>query len=74
MKTSGSLWRYYKDIPGVNNNGNIVNFNEANATDSFNYKSKITDQTDNDGEIDNAEIMLPLKYLSNLENSWKAFD
>ena len=31
-KTSGSLWQYCKDIPAVNN-GNIVNFNEANDTD-----------------------------------------
>ena len=23
-KTSGSLWQYCKDIPAVNNNGNIV--------------------------------------------------
>ena len=37
-KTSGSLCQYYKDITAVNNNGNIVNFNEANAADSFNYK------------------------------------
>ena len=40
-RTSGSLWKYCKDIPAVNNNGNIVNFNEANATDSFNSKAKI---------------------------------
>ena len=31
----------------------------------FTSKSKITSQTDNDGEIDNVEIMIPLKYLSN---------
>ena len=36
-KTSGSLWQYCKD---VNNNGKIVNFNEGNATDSFNSKAK----------------------------------
>ena len=35
------------------------------ATDSFNYKAKFTGQTDNNGWIDNAEIMVPLKYLSN---------
>ena len=64
-KTSGSLWQYCKDIPAVNNNGNIVNFNGANATDSFNFKAKITGQTDDDGEIDNVEIIVPLKYLSN---------
>ena len=28
-KTSGSLWQYCKDIPAVNNNGDIVNFNEV---------------------------------------------
>ena len=37
-KTSGSLWQYCKEIPA----GNIVIFNGANATDSFNFKAKIT--------------------------------
>ena len=45
-KTSGSLWQYCKDIPAVNNNDNIVDFNRASATDSFNFKAKITGQTD----------------------------
>ena len=36
-KTSGSLWQYCKDIPAVNNDGNIVDFNEANAADLFNF-------------------------------------
>ena len=58
-KTSGSLWQYWKDIPAVNNYGNVVNFNGDNATDSFNSKAKITGQTDDDGEIDNVEIMVP---------------
>ena len=31
-KTSGSLWQYCKDILAVNNNGDIVDFNGANAT------------------------------------------
>ena len=44
-KTSGSLWQYCKDIPAVNNNGTIVNFNSDNDTDSFIFKAKITDQT-----------------------------
>ena len=39
-KTSGSLWQYCKDIPAVNNNGDIVIFNGANDTDSLNFKSK----------------------------------
>ena len=70
-KTSGSLWQYCKDIPAVNNAGDIVDFNGANATDSFNFKTKITGQTvfDNNngnvaGRVD-VEIMVPLKYLNN---------
>ena len=37
-KIFGSLWRYCKEIPTVNNNGNIVDFNGSNETDSFNFK------------------------------------
>ena len=59
-KTSGSLWQYCKEIPAVNNAGNIIDFNGANATDSFNFKTEITGQTNNDGII-NVEIMVPLK-------------
>ena len=68
-KTFGSLWEYCKDIPAVNNNSNIVDFNGANATDSFNFKTKITGQTDNNGRIDNVEIMVPLKYLTNFRRT-----
>ena len=67
-KTSGSLWQYCKDIPAVNNNGDIVDFNGTNATDSFNFK---TGQTNNNGRIDNVEIMVPLKPLSNF---WRALE
>ena len=64
-KISGSLWQYCKDVPAVNNNDDIVDFNGASATDSFNFQTKITSQTNNDGEIDNVEIIVPLKYLIN---------
>ena len=76
-KTSGSLWQYCKDIPAVNNDGNIVGFDGANATDSFNFKSKITGQTaadNNNGNIAgraDVEIMVPLKYLSNF---WRTLE
>ena len=63
-KSSGSLWKYCKEIPAVNNAGNIVGFNGANATDSFNFKTKIRGQANEDGRI-NIEIMVTLKYLSN---------
>ena len=40
-KTSGSLWQYCKEIPAVNNAGNIVDFDGANATDSQILKQKL---------------------------------
>ena len=64
-KASGSLWQYCRDIPAVNNSNNIVDFDGANATDSFNFKAKITGKTGNNGKIDNVQILVPLKYLSN---------
>ena len=39
-KISGSLWQYCKDMLAVNNDGNIVDSNDANVTDSFKLKSK----------------------------------
>ena len=41
-KTSGNLWQYCKEIPAVDYADNIADFNEANATGSFNFKTKIT--------------------------------
>ena len=70
-KTSEYLRQYCKDIPAVNNDGNIGDFNGANPTDSFSFKTKITGQTDNNGRIDNVEIMVPLKYLSNF---WRTLE
>ena len=71
-KTSGSIWQSCKDIPAVNDNGNIVKFNGTNATDlfnfeakvtgqtdSFNFEAKVTDQTRDDGRIEGIEIMVP---------------
>ena len=55
-KTSGSFSQHCKDIPAVNNNGEIVNFAVNNLTDSFNLKAK--DHTGVDGTND-VEIMVP---------------
>ena len=60
-KVSGSLLQYCKDIPSVNNNGATVDFVLSNLTDSFNFKTKITGQTGNNGTKE-VEIMVPLKY------------
>ena len=54
-KKSGSLWQYYKDDP----NDNLVD------SKSFKSKVKITGKTPNDGNTKHAEIIVPLKYLSN---------
>ena len=69
-KTFGSVWQYCKEIAAVNNASNIVDFDGANATNSFNFKTKITGQTNNNGII-NVEIMVPLKYLSNF---WRTLE
>ena len=68
-KTSGSLWQDCKEIPAVNNEGAIIDFDGANA-DSFNFKTTITGQTaaNNDdsniaGRV-NVKIMVPIKCLS----------
>ena len=59
-KTSGGLWQYCKVIPAVDDERDIVIFNSANDTDSFNFKSKIIAKTNDDGEIENVEMMIPL--------------
>ena len=70
-KTSGSQWKYCKEIPAVGNASNIFAFDGTNAADSFNLKIKITGQTGDDGRINNVEMMVPLKYLSNF---WRTLE
>ena len=70
-KTSGSLWQYCKEIPAVNNKGNVIDFTNTNTTHSFKFKTKITGQANNDGEINGIEIMVPLKCLSNF---WRTLE
>ena len=70
-KTSGSLWQSCKDIPAVNNAGNVIDFTNTNTTDSFKFKTKIIGQTNNDRRIDGVEIMVPLEYLSNFRELLK---
>ena len=64
-KTSGILWQYCRDKLTGDGDCAITDFTADNATDLFNIKQKITCQTDNNG-TKNVEIMVPLKYLSNL--------
>ena len=54
-KTSGSLWQYYRD----ERDNDIAN------SESFKSKIKITGRTPADGNEEDVEIMVPIKYLSN---------
>ena len=69
-KTTGSLWQFCNDIPARNLNDEIILFDVNKATDSFNFKVKITGRTGNDGTKD-VEIIVPLKYLSNF---WRTLE
>ena len=60
-KTSGSLWKYYRDEP----NNNLAD------SESFKFKVKITGKTPNDDNEKDVEIMVPLKYLSNF---WRTLE
>ena len=60
-KTSGSLWQYYKDVP----NNNLAN------SESFKFKIKITGQNPDDGNTEDVEIIVPLRYLSNF---WRTLE
>ena len=67
QKVCGDIVKTYQRR---DNNNAIVVFAANNPTDSFNFKVKITGQTDDDGTKD-VEIMVPLKYLSNF---WRTLE
>ena len=64
-KTSGILFQCCRDVPAVDHNGAVTDLTEANATNTFNLKEKVTGQTGDKG-TNNVEIMVPLKYLSKI--------
>ena len=49
----------------------MVNFDGTDETDSFKFKTKVTGQIGNNERIDNVEVMVPLKYLSNF---WRTLE
>ena len=61
VKTSGSLWQYYRD----ERNDNLAN------SESFKFKVKITGKTPAADDEKDVEIMVPLKYLSNF---WRTLE
>ena len=60
-RTSGSLWRYYRDDP----NDNIT------RSQPLKYKTKITGKTLAAGNTNDVKIAVPLKYLSNFRELLK---
>ena len=72
---SGSLWNYYRDeIKETNENyaaNNRINDNKTIASKSFEYKTKLKESTPNNNSILDAEVFVPLKYLSIF---WRSFD
>ena len=62
-KTTRSLWNYYRDQPSDPLSTN---------SESFKYKTSIVGKTPQDNDsLTNAEVVIPLKYLSNL---WRNLD
>ena len=78
--TKGSLQNYYRDEvsdnANENNENNADNYRINNKTitsKSFKCKTKIirNTPTDNNNNTTDAEVVVPLKYLSNI---WRSFD
>lgn len=74
--TTGSLWYFHKDEVNdddmnENNNDNFrVNKEKETANKPFEYKTKTIGSTSNNNNNRlNAEIVVPLKYLSNFGRS-----
>ena len=61
FKKSEGLWQYFRDEPAIEDDGVIIDFNEANPTKFFNSKARMTGQTGNNGRK-GVEIIMPLKY------------
>ena len=70
LKTSRSLWQYYRDEPFMNNHGVITDVHDGPDNVSFKYNQKLTGQTGNDGTKD-VQITVPLKHFSNF---WRTFE
>ena len=60
-KTTGSLWQYFRDEPN----------DDIEDSESFKSKIKITGKTHDDDNENDAEIMVPLKCLSNF---WRTLE
>ena len=66
-ESSGSLYQFKRDEQNLNNDGNIVNVPDASS--SFKYKSNLLGKANNNGSLENARIVVPLKYINNFFRS-----
>ena len=66
---SGSLWNYYRDeinyVANETANTNRINNNKTITSKYFECKIKLLGTTPNNNNILGAEVVVPLKYLSN---------
>ena len=71
LQTSGSLWEYYRDQTGFNDDGKVIDFPVNDDTSlSFKYEKNAMGRTEN-YDIKITEIWIPLKYLSNFRRTLK---
>ena len=71
---SGSLWNYYRDEINDDANENVnsrINNNKTMTSKCFKYKTKLIESAPNDNNKLGAEVVAPLKHLSNF---WKYLD
>ena len=72
LKTSGSLWQYYRDEPASDGNTNITDFpnNNNNNNNNDNNNNNNNNNNSNNNNINNNDsISFKFKKLNNRENS-----
>ena len=68
LKTSRSLWQYFRDEPFTADNGNIIDVSDDADSTSFKYKQKIRRPTGSDERKD-LQVMVTLRHLSNFRRT-----
>ena len=76
--TTRSFWKYYLDMPSseyVGNNERTRVFYPINNSKNFDYKTKLVGKLpDNEDELEDVKIVVPLKNLSRFMFSLDFFD
>ena len=69
LKTSGSLWQYYRDKPALANAGVITTFSAVDNSALLNFKNIYSRCSSYWSYKQNVEITVSLKYLSNFRKT-----